>query len=483
MIDLMTLREFVWGPWLLCLFLAAGVCIAARLAGDLMRARALPDERPRCGALPDEKPAGGRRCGVLPAERHADNRRAGGRRAGEKQFLTSCTALAATLGTGNIAGVATALTAGGPGAVFWMWICALLGMATAYGETYLGIRYRKKGADQSWLSGPFLYLSDGLKKPAAGCCYAVFCMLAALGMGSMVQANSIAESVSLLAPIDPAAAAVVVTALAASVFLGGIRRISEAASVLVPVSAALYLVFGGILLLSCARELPGAFSQIFAGALRPESAAGGAAGYGIRAALINGCSRGVFSNEAGLGSLAILHGCAPEHASPGQQGLWAMFEVFFDTIVNCTLTALILLCANAPLQGPETGSRLVASCFCAVYGPAGGRLVAACLILFAFATIIAWYYLGRQAALWLAGKSRARAAVLGNLYPAGCLLSLFTGCVGRLETVWAISDIFNGLMAVPNLLALFALSGQIRAPGCAEPGNFRQEQKKNETKK
>ena len=190
MIDLMTLREFVWGPWLLCLFLAAGVCMAARLAGDLTRARA----RGRAGALPDEK-----------------------------QFLTSCTALAATLGTGNIAGVATALTAGGPGAVFWMWICALLGMATAYGETYLGIRYRKKGADQSWLSGPFLYLSDGLKKPAAGCCYAVFCMLAALGMGSMVQANSIAESVSLLAPIDPAAAAVVVTALAASVFLSGVR--------------------------------------------------------------------------------------------------------------------------------------------------------------------------------------------------------------------------------------------------------------------
>lgn len=438
-------RNFVWGPWLLLLFLGTGIFFTFLLGGFQFLRIGSWWKRTVGTVMGGEKGAG-------------------------SQFATACTALAATVGTGNIAGVATAMAAGGPGAIFWMWVSAFLGMATAYAETYLGLKYRYRGGGGQYVSGPFVYLERGLHSKKLGLTYAFFCVTASLGMGSMVQANSIAESFSYSFSFPPFLCGIIVTVLAAAVVLGGIKRISETATKLVPISAGLYLFLCGTVILAFYNEIPAAFTAIFKDAFSFKSAASGAAGYGISRAVQLGIARGVFSNEAGLGSLAVLHGAA-EDTTPEEQGLWAVFEVFFDTIISCTLTALVILCvagsslwgAGAVDAGLPEGSGLLAYCFSQCFGNAGGYLTAAAMALFAFATIIAWFYLGRQAAVYLSEGKKWSGVFLG-LYELLYLNAVFFGCVAKLELVWNISDVFNGLMAVPNLIGILLMAKEVKKP-------------------
>lgn len=444
----------VWGPWLTVLFLAAGIYFTVRFRGFQITGCFLW-WRETAGSLLK-----------------------GGNKEKKGQFVSACTALAATVGTGNIAGVAAAVAVGGPGAVFWMWASAVLGMMTAYAEVYLGRKYRYKDKNGRPVCGPYAYLEKGLGMRWMGLLYAAFCVLASLGMGSMVQANAVAQSADFSASIPLPVTGAVLTVLVMAVIFGGAGRISAAAVSLVPVSAGFYMGLCAVILLFHAKELPGAFLLIVKDAFSAESAAGGAAGVLTGRAVRYGISRGVFSNEAGLGSLAVLHGEAeaPEEFERSgnpfarEQGMWAVFEVFFDTIVSCTMTALVLLCVGGSRTPADVGqgeamagSAWVASCFSSCFGELGGGLVSLAMSLFAFATIIAWFYLGSQALSYLTeGKPWKKSVQL--CYGFFYLNAVFFGCVARLTLVWDLSDIFNGLMAVPNLIGLFLLRRQVEKP-------------------
>lgn len=455
------LHEFIWGPGMLVLFLFVGVIYTVKLKGFpvLGIGRWLGNTvgsvvRGTDGAEPGHAPCdavGGRMPG------HA----AGGRR-GISQFQSACTALAATIGTGNIAGVATALLAGGPGAVFWMWISAFLGMATAYGETELGIRYRKRDRNGGWLSGAMMYLERGLGCKWLAVLYASLCLLASFGMGSMVQANAISETFEFAFSMPPVLIGVVLTMLAGRIIAGGARAIARTAERMVPVSAGIYMAAALGVIFLFREQLPTAFAMIFRDAFSFSGAAGGILGYWVSDSVRYGIARGVFSNEAGLGSMAALNGGADE-AAPGSQGQWAIFEVFFDTIVSCTLTAVVILCAvgNELTTFTGNGAELVSQCFVAGLGSLGGYTVSMCVALFAFATIIAWYYMGKQAVMYL---GETIGLDLSRVYMVGYLVCVFMGSLGSMETVWEVSDIFNGLMALPNLAALILLVREVQPP-------------------
>ena len=324
---------------------------------------------------------------------------------GISSFQSACTALAATIGTGNIAGVATAILAGGPGAIFWMWGSAFLGMATAYGETELGMKYRRRDRNGSWLSGAMMYLEHGVGCRWLAVIYAVFCLLASFGMGSMVQANAVSETFECAFSLPSVFVGCVLVIAAGKIFSGGAGGIARTAEKMVPLSAAVYIGASLIILLRFHDRIPGAFTRILTDACSFQSASGGIYGFFVSKCVRYGVSRGVFSNEAGLGSLAALNG-GVEHAETGVQGQWAMFEVFFDTIVCCTVTALAILCA----MGEElnhysgNGSELTEQCFERGLGSLGGYTVSMCMALFAFATIIAWYYMVPYRAYVLRGR-------------------------------------------------------------------------------
>lgn len=455
-----TLHGMVWGPWTLLLFLGTGIWFtwkskAFQIRGIRQWWMATAGTFFTGSAADEEKEAGDAdRKGITP-------------------FQSACTALAATIGTGNIVGVATALTAGGPGALFWMWISALIGMITAYAETSLGQQYRYRKEDGEWMCGPMIYMDRGLGCPSLGFLYALFAVCASLGMGSMVQSNSLSGTLSYSAGIPDWGTAVLVTVLTGAVILGGAGRIARVSERLMPLSAGIYILFSLAVILSCYESLPAVFAGIFKDAFQVRAAAGGTGGYLLGRSLRYGLSRGVFSNEAGLGSLAVLHGAA-ENTTPQQQGMWAMFEVFFDTIVICTLTALVILCIGQVYGLSEIydGAALTADCFSRRLGAAGEILVSGAMVVFAFATIIAWYYLGRQTAGYLirrlpGGERLGRAGE--GIYTVLYLAAVFAGCVCRLELVWLISDIWNGLMAYPNILALLWMSKKVQFPGKVPP--------------
>lgn len=453
-------RQLVWGPWLLAAFLAAGIIFTMRLRffQILHLRRWLRETAGRLmgnGSPGERSGRGGNRAGQGEGEGGGDG----------SQFLSVCTALAATVGTGNIVGVATAITSGGAGALFWMWVSAFLGMATAYGETYLGVKFSGAGARGRMLSGPMAYMERGLKKPWMAAVYSLCCVLSSLGMGSMVQANSIAESVGYVFSVDRRLAGMALAAAVMAVTAGGARRIVSMAGRLVPISAGLYMSACLVIIFSCLGQVPAVLGRVFEGAFGIRAAAGGAAGYGISRAIQYGLSRGVFSNEAGLGSLALLNGAseAGGEGAPERQGMWAMFEVFFDTILSCTLTALVILCTAEKFGAlPELldGGALTAHCFSVYFGMWGERLVAVSMVLFAFSTIIAWFYLGLKSLDYLTG-SRAAVYVYAFLY----LHAVAFGCFFSLKPVWELSDILNGLMAVPNLAAVLLLRKMVCLPG------------------
>ncbi len=441
-------RDFIWGPWMLALFLGMGIFYTVK--SGFFQIRGLPVWlKSTIGSLGEREEGGG-----------------------ITKFQTACTALAATIGTGNIVGVATALTAGGPGAIFWMWISAAIGMMTAYGETALGIRYRYRDENGQWVCGPMVYLERGMKKQWLALAYSLLCVMVSLGMGTMVQSNSIAETMSYSFQVPPGLSAILLTGCVFLVISGGIKRIAGVSERLIPWAAGIYIFFSLTVILSCYDRLPYVLETVFRDAFSLKQAAAGAAGYGISRSMQYGVARGVFSHEAGLGSMAVLHGAA-ENTTPQQQGMWAMFEVFFDTILICTMTALVILCMTGadPASSGYDGAALTARCFAGRLGGLGEIFVSAMMVLFAFATIIAWYYLGKQAAGHLTDFLKKRGICYGIQVMIGdtgylflYLAAVFAGALLRLETVWAFSDIWNGLMALPNLAALMVLSGQVIFP-------------------
>ena len=429
---LQLLHEIVWGPWTMLLFLGTGLFFSVKSGGFQIR------------KLPYwwKKTVGSLGKGSISS------------------FQTSCTALAATIGTGNIVGVATALTAGGPGAVFWLWISALIGMATAYAETSLGQKYRYRRPDGTWQCGPMVSMERGLGCRSLGLIYALFAVLASLGMGSMVQANAVSETLCYEAGMKQEIAAVLVTALTAAVVWGGIRRISRMTSWFVPLSAGIYFFFSVRVLVVCRRSIPVVLGKILKEAWTPGAAGGGIAGFLFSRSVRFGLARGVFSNEAGLGTLAVLHGAA-EDTTPEEQGMWAMFEVFVDTMVICTLTALVILCAG--MESGLDGAALTSFCFTKILGSFGGFLVSISMAAFAFATIVGWYYIGRQMFSYLA-EYLCPGVNTEYLYTILYLLAVWLGCICRLELVWLMSDLVNGLMAYPNLLSLWLLADHVQFP-------------------
>lgn len=358
---------------------------------------------------------------------------------GISQWKTVCMSLGTAMGTGNITGVAAAIALGGPGAVFWMWISALLGMALVYAENALSVIYSTKEC-----RGPMAYLSHGLRAPALAVCFAVMCLAASIGMGGMIQVSSLMNCISSNSDRRNIAAAFIIFMLIFLVTSGGAKRIGSAAQTLLPAASILYGIMCITVLVCLRQKIPGALRSIFTQAFGFEQAASGGAGYAISV----GIRRGIFSNEAGLGSSPILHSAA-ESDSPHLQGMWSMFEVFFDTIICCTMTALVVICAPGECSPAEA--------FSAVIGDISGILLPAAMAVFAFCTIIGWYYCGETAWKFLSGKTSS-----GNTFSLVFSAAASLGAVVSLNTVWIISDIFNGLMAFPNLVGLILLIKKVK---------------------
>lgn len=370
------------------------------------------------------------------------------------QLQTLSTALAGTIGTGSVVGVATAISAGGPGAVFWMWVCALLGMMTKYAENVLGNRYRYRGEDGGWVGGPMVYMERGLHCRRLAAAFALFCALAAFGIGNLTQANSIAGALDASFHVPPAVSAAVLTLLTGSVLLGGIKRAASVAERFVPIMTLFFLVGGSVILFRYRAQLPEAFALILGGAFRPMAAVGGAGTYALLQTIGVGVARGVFSNEAGLGSSVIIN-CSSNVKSPVNQGMWGIFEVFVSTLVICTISALTFLITGAWREGG--GAQMAVRAFTLGLGGFGGVFLSASLICFAFSSILGWACYGERAVEYLLGKKPVK------LYRAAFTAAAGIGCVAQLQFVWQAADLLNALMALPNLIALLLLSREVFA--------------------
>ena len=378
---------------------------------------------------------------------------------GISSFQALAVAIAAQVGTGNVAGVATAMVSGGPGAIFWMWIMSLFGMGTIFAEAVLAQKYRVKDEDGNWVGGPAYYITNGLKnKGLAGFLSKFFAIMivVALGFfGNMTQSNSIAGAVNAAFPKIPLVViGVIIAIFAALVFIGGIDRIANFAQLVVPFMAVIYIIFAIMTLVKFKEHIGPSFKLIFQAAFTPEAAAGGALGFGIKQAVKYGVARGLFSNEAGMGSTPHAHATANvDH--PAQQGLTAMVGVFIDTIVVCSATALIVLVTDSMDSG-LTGALLTQKAFEIGFGRLGLILLAVALTFFAFTTIIGWYYFGETNIKFLFGKK--------GLTPYRIIVIAFivVGSFQKIDLVWSLSDLFNSLMVIPNVIALFILRNDVK---------------------
>lgn len=392
------------------------------------------------------------------------------------QFQALCTALAATVGTGNIAGVAAAICIGGPGAVLWMWVAAFLGMMTNFSENVLGIYFRRKNKDGEWSGGAMYYLKDGLgrmkgmKVPASilAVLFAIFAILASFGIGNMGQVNKITLNMesAFFANVDWQIGGVnminliiglVLLVIGALIILGGLQRIAKVAELVVPFMALAYIVFGLIAVGINYDQIIPAFQSIFTHAFGVKALAGGATGAALKLVIVQGCKRGVFSNEAGLGSSVMVHS-ASNVKEPVKQGMWGIFEVFFDTMVVCTMTALIALTSgmiNLETGVANTGvsdATLISDAFGNVFGQPGKWFVAIAMLLFAFTTVLGWSQYGSKAVEYLFGTKGVK------VYKVIFVLMIVSGAVMTSSLAWDISDTFNGLMMIPNLIAVVLLS-------------------------
>ena len=397
------------------------------------------------------------------------------------QFQALCTALAATIGVGNIAGVAAAIVGGGPGAVFWMWIAAFLGMMTNYSENVLGIYYRRKNADGEWSGGAMYYLRDGLGK-MKGCKYigsilavlfSIFAILASFGIGAMGQINKIVVNMVDAFQVPSLAAipfgqvtmyhliiGIVLVVIAALIILGGLKRIANFAEKVVPFMVVLFVIGSIVIIGVNFANVGAAFAAIFKYAFTGPAVWGGVSGIAVKKIVELGCKRGVFSNEAGLGSSVMVHSNS-NVVEPVRQGLWGIFEVFADTMVVCTMTALVVLTSGVinletgvMIEG-ATDANLVAKAFSLLFGVWGERFIAIAILLFAFTTVLGWDHYGTKAWEYLFGTKSTK------LYKVIHLVMIMCGALLTSSLAWDISDTFNGLMMVPNLIGVLALSGLV----------------------
>lgn len=374
---------------------------------------------------------------------------------GLSQFEAFSTAIAGTVGTGNIVGVATAMVSGGPGAIFWMWASAFFGMFTNYAENILGVYYRKKNAHGHYVGGPMYYISEGVGLKWLAVMFAVFCMLASFGM-NMVQVNTIATTLDGGFSIPEWVSGLVVALLIAIIIIGGVKRIGRIASMIVPFMCIAFIILAIVIICANIKNIPMAFGLIFREAFSFKAVGGGVLGYAIMRAMRFGLARGIFSNEAGLGSSVIAHSASGTR-EPVKQGLWGIFGVFLDTMVICTLTALVLLTSGAYKFGTEyTGNEnLSQMAFQSSLGQFGLVVFSIILPLFAFTTILSWAYYGEKSFEYIFGSKYS------IIYKVIYVVLIVVGSVASVTFVWDLADFFNGLMAIPNLIALFVLAGVV----------------------
>ena len=379
-------------------------------------------------------------------------------------FQAVTTALAGTIGTGSIAGVATALVLGGPGAVFWMWISALLGMVTKYSEIVLALKFREKNEQDAYVGGPMYYIKNGLGKKWLAGFFAAFAMIACIGTGNATQSNSISGVLSMNFSVAPWITGLVLTVIVAVVIIGGVKRIAAVNEKLVPVMAVFFILASVFALIFNADKIPEAFALIFKEAFNFKSAFGGAAGYTILSAMRYGVGRGVFSNEAGLGSAPIAHS-ASSAESPVKQGIWGIFEVFITTIVICTMSALVIITSgiysdayHSGIAPAVSGAALSSAAFNEALPYVGGFGIAFSTVFFALSTILGWAYYGEACVGYLFKKNEKTAI---TIYRIIYVIFVFVGAVAEINTVWLVADCFNALMALPNLIALIGLSGLV----------------------
>ena len=424
--------SFVWGPPLLVLLVGTGIFLSFRL-GFLQVFRL-----PRSLKL------------IFSAENQGEG--------DIDSFKALCTALAATVGTGNIVGVATAIKAGGPGAILWMWIAAFFGMATKYAEGCLAVKYRTVDDKGQISGGPMYYIENGLGKayrPLA-IAFAFFGVLVAyFGIGTFAQVNSIVQITQLNAGIPVTYPAVVLTILVAAITLGGLQSIAKTASKVVPAMAVIYMASTIGFLVIFADKVPGAVAEVFYDAFHPTAAVGGFLGASVLFAMRNGVARGVFSNESGLGSAPIV-AAAAKTKWPAEQGLVSMTGTFIDTIIICTMTGLVVVISGL-WKTDLNGAALTNAAFLQAYPSFGGYMLMVGLVLFAFTTILGWNYYGERCMEYLVGTKGIMPYRIGFIILVGC------GAFLKLESIWILADIVNGLMAIPNLIALLGLSGVVVA--------------------
>ena len=432
------INGIVWGPIMLTLLIGAGLFLSIRCGFPQFR---------KFGYMLHNTIFG-----VFSKNQHERDS------SGVSPFQAVATAMAGTIGTGSIAGLATAIVSGGPGAVFWMWISALLGMVTKYAEIVLSLKFREKNEDGRWVGGPMYYIKNGLKMKWLAALFAIFAMVACLGTGNATQSNSIAVALESTVGINPYITGAVLTAIAAVVILGGMKRIASVNEKLVPFMAIFFVACSMIALIINIEKVPAAFELIFKEAFNFKAAAGGTAGYGIMVAMHYGFSRGVFSNEAGLGSAPIAHAASSTKSSV-QQGLWGMFEVFFTTIVICTLSALVILTTGIWESGTVQGAALSIASFNLILPGAGGIIVTLATVFFALSTIFGWAYYGEVSMEFLSHNSKTAVWIYRFVY----IIFVFVGAVGNLNLIWSISETMNGLMAIPNLIGIIGLSKVIKA--------------------
>ena len=384
------------------------------------------------------------------------------------QFQSLCTALAATVGTGNIVGVAGAIAAGGPGAVFWMWLIAFFGMMTNYSENVLGILFRKKDEKGAWHGGAMYYLKEGLgslkhcKKIGAvlAVLFSIFCLLASFGIGNMSQVNSMVSNVEAAFGLPTYAMGIILVILVGLVVVGGLKRVAAVTEKLVPIMVIIYFIATIILIVLHANQIPAIFVSIFKCAFSIRAAVGGGIGAGIAAAMKWGFKRGVFSNEAGLGSSVMVHSSS-NVKEPVRQGMWGVFEVFADTIIVCTLTAVVILgsgvidlSTGTVAAGAESiaSSTYMSYAFSQVFGPVGAGFIAIAILLFAYSTVLGWSHYGSTACGYLLGDKAVK------VYRIVFVVIVFLGSIMKAQLAWDISDTFNGMMMIPNLIGVLVLS-------------------------
>ncbi|MFC1766941.1 alanine/glycine:cation symporter family protein [Candidatus Margulisiibacteriota bacterium] len=424
---LSNISNIVWGPITIVLLVGTGIFLTIRL--KLIQARKLPHAFALISGKYDD-----------PKDK------------GEiTHFQALSTALAATIGTGNIAGVATAIAVGGPGAVFWMWITAIFGMATKYTSCLLALNYRIFHKDGTVSGGPMYFLEKGLGQKWLAVIFAFCTAVAALGIGNMVQSNSVADALRHSFKITPLITGIVMAVLVWLVVVGGIKRIGHVASRLVPTMCVLYILGAVTILIINFREIPNAFYLIFKYAFTPTSLTGGFLGSTVAMTIRMGVARGVFSNESGLGSAPIAHAAARTN-EPVREGLVAMTGPLIDTLIICSMTALVIITSGLWNSG-VSGTPLTARAFAAGLPMIGEYIVTIGIMLFAFSTVISWCYYGERGAEYLFGEKVIR------FYRWLYVLVIPLGAYARLITVWSAADIANGLMAFPNLIGLIGLSG------------------------